>query len=191
MKQGHDNESLELDRARRQIKDLTAVVHDLRSKLDHIEIERKVFADQEAALRRSASEALGRERELEAELRLCKTSKETLETDIISSRYSLTHQKKLWEESQAEIGRLRELIEELQSEKERYKRDVAMEESRRAESQLECLRKDLAMTVNDWRVLESEQRSLDVVASLWTRRSMSSKSRTTSQWTSIVRWRPS
>ena len=154
MKQGHDNELLELERARRSCKEYVININDLRKRIDELENLQKLSESSENHYKLLLNDALGREQSLINECKLYKQTKENLDKEYDNTQNALSNQKHLYDNAQKEIRKLQVLIDDLQLERERYRKDVTLQENSRAEIQLSSLRKELEQTVVDWKTSE-------------------------------------
>ena len=150
-------EVMEVERMRRQLQDYTDTIDTLRQRCtdsDKIREQNFTFA---STLQQLESNSNSREKELLSEISLLKQVRSTQAMEIDSLTQSLDGLRKGFDAALLEIEKIREESIALKEEKERIKREMTLTESTRTEIQLSELKKDLDMTINDWRVSERDR----------------------------------
>lgn len=155
VKQGYDTELLELDRLRRGQRESHLVCEDLKRVANESAGREQEAERKSQELRESLTEVLGREQSLKNELSLLQTVKVSVDKELSSLQYTLRNQSAELEQKDVENDNLNKMITDLQREREKLCKDVALQEQSRAEIQLSTLRNELDQTVHDWKTTES------------------------------------
>jgi len=150
-------EVMEVERLRRQLTDQTDTIETLRQRCTDVEKVREQNFNLTSNLQHLESSSKSKEKELVSEISLLKQIKLTQGMEIDSLTQSLDGLRKGFDSALLEIEKLREESISLKEDKERIKREMTLTENSRTELQLSELKKDLDMTINDWRVSERDR----------------------------------
>ena len=152
---------MELERVQRRLADQISMSEDNKRRASQAEGYRKEMESLRVSVAASKSDFASREQELTGELQIIKQTKFLLVQEVESLKQKLDVQRRNLESCQADCSRGQHEIQEMRLEKERIRKELALQENSRADAQLHNLRRELEQTVGDWQLAEREKAAKD------------------------------
>eukprot|EP01038_Epipyxis_sp_PR26KG_P006650 gene6650-9129_t len=163
LKQQLEIHTLDLDKSKRIHQEQHQQIIDLKLKSQEIEKYKQEISSLSNKLFQSQVALQSNDGNYEREIESLQQSKLTLQNEIDSMKASIESYKQVNDHSLHEIKKLHNDIESVSIDRDKFKREATLSESIRAEAQLNDLKRDLELTVNEWKNLEKEKSSKDKI----------------------------
>lgn len=133
----------------------------MQDRIDKAEKEKSVLLERNRSLNMRLEKYAAGDSNLEIEVSRLRQTKDTLQRELDAAEKTVKLHKSSLQEAYSDMERLRREISDLKAEREFFRRDISLQESSRAELQIQELRKELSSSMIDWNKVQEESAARD------------------------------
>ena len=152
---------MELDRTKRMYQTKFSTIDDMQDRIDKAEKEKNTLLERNRNLNMRLEKYAAGDSNLEIEVSRLRQTKDTLQRELDAAEKTVKLHKTSLQEAYTDMERLRREISDLKAEREFFRRDISLQESSRAELQIQELRKELSSSMVDWNKVQEESAARD------------------------------